>query len=101
MNIFQLLKHSKEIQQKIHQLKERLQSEEVEVIVGGGTLKIRANLTYEIKEVKIQPEFLKDKVVMENLIAAAYTQLTQKIQERIKELYKEILPIPMEWFTNL
>jgi len=99
VNIGNMMKQAQQLQKKMSEAQEKLNSIEVEGVAGGGMVKVIATAKGEIKRVMIDDSlFTKDeKEVTEDLIVAAINDAKQKgevvSQEEMKSLTGGI-PLP-------
>ena len=91
MNIQGLMKQAQMVQKRMRETQERLATEEREGTSGGGLVKVVLNGRSEMKSVKIDSSLLKDGdvEVLEDLIAVAYNEAHNKIEEMQEEGMKE------------
>lgn len=83
--IGQLMKQAQAMQENMQKLQDELAQEEVEGQAGGGMVRIVSTCKREIRRVEIEPELLSDdKDLLEDLIAAAFNDLNQKIDETVQ-----------------
>ena len=84
-----MMKQVQKMQEKMMQLQEELADRRVEGTAGGGMVKAVVTGKGDLKEIKIDPQVIKDGDIemLEDLIVAAITQA----QEKASELQKEIL----------
>ena len=91
MNIQGLMKQAQMVQKRMRETQERLATEEREGTSGGGLVKVVLNGRSEMKSVKIDSSLLKDGdvEVLEDLIAVAYNEAHNKMEEMQEEGMKE------------
>jgi len=82
-----IFKQAQQMQTKLAEVQESLALKRVEVSTGGGMVKMVANGANEILSVEIDEELInmKDKEVLEDLIAGA----ANEVQKKVKELAQE------------
>jgi DNA-binding YbaB/EbfC family protein len=86
MKLPQLMRQAQEMQQRVQKAQDELASLEVEGVAGGGMVKIVATCKYQVRRVTIEPALLSDdKEMLEDLIAAAFNDATQKIERTVQE----------------
>ena len=87
MNIGNMMKQAQQLQKKMAEVQEKLNSIEVEGTSGGGMVKIIMNCKNEVKKIDIDPSIIKndEKEVMEDLIVAALNDAKTKAEEKSKE----------------
>ena len=99
VNIGNMMKQAQELQKKIADVQEKLNSIEVEGVSGGGIVKVIATAKGEIKRLNIDVSLLKpeDKEITEDLIVAAINDAKQKGENATQEEMKSVtggLPLP-------
>tara|TARA_A100001011_G_C14100917_1_gene752743 strand:+ start:434 stop:757 length:324 start_codon:yes stop_codon:yes gene_type:complete len=84
-NISQIMKQAKAMQEKMNELQQKVEKEEVEGISGGGLVKVVLNGKYTATKVSIDPSLMKKEEVdiLEDLIVAAINDATKKISENM------------------
>ena len=77
-----LLKQAQKMQKQMEALQEDLAEREIEVVNGGGAVRIKINAQQEIQELVLDPEFLKeDKDFIEETLLAAFQEALAKSKE--------------------
>ena len=99
VNFGNMMKQAQQLQKKMAEAQEELNSIEVEGSAGGGLVKVIATAKGEIKRVKIDESILKpeEKEITEDLIIAAINDAKQKGETATQEEMKNItggLPLP-------
>ena len=99
VNIGNMMKQAQELQKKMADVQEKLNSIEVEGVSGGGVVKVVATAKGEIKRVDLDVSLLKpeDKEITEDLIVAAINDARQKGEIAAQEEMKSVtggLPLP-------
>ena len=99
VNIGNMMKQAQQLQKKMADAQEKLNSIEVEGIAGGGMVKILATAKGEVKRVMIDDSLLlkDEKEILEDLIVAAINDAKQKGEEVSQEEMKSItggMPLP-------
>lgn len=94
-----LMKQAQEMQAKMAEMQQRLETIEVEGAAGAGMVTATCTAKGAVRGVRIDPSLMKpdDKEVLEDLIVAAVNDAQDKARERAAEEMKEItagLPIP-------
>lgn len=80
-----LMKSAKKVQEMMEKAQEELAKVEVTGESGAGAVKVTVNARHFAKNVEIDPEILKEsKDILEELIAAAINDATQKVEEVTK-----------------
>jgi hypothetical protein len=99
VNIGNMMKQAQELQKKMAEAQEKLNSIEVEGVSGGGVVKVIATAKGEIKSIKIDESLFKpeEKEITEDLIVAAINDAKQKGEAAAQEEMKSVtggLPLP-------
>ena len=99
VNIGNMMKQAQELQKKMQDAQEKLNSIEVEGVSGGGVVKVTATAKGEIKRIYLDESLLKpeDKEITEDLIVAAINDAKQKGEAKAQEEMKSVtggLPLP-------
>lgn len=86
-NIAGLLKNAGKIQEMMKEAQEKLAKIEVIGEAGAGAIKIKMNAQNYAKEVFIDDDILKEeKIILQDLIASAINDATQKIEKEKEKL---------------
>ena len=99
VNIGNMMKQAQQLQKKMADVQEELNSLEVEGISGGGLVKVTATAKGEIKRITLDDSLMKpeEKEITEDLIVAAINDAKQKGETKAQEKMKDItggLPLP-------
>ena len=99
VNIGNMMKQAQQLQKKMAEVQEELNSIEVEGIAGGGLVKVTATAKGEIKRVNLDESIMKkeEKEITEDLIVAAINDAKQKGELKAQEKMKDLtggLPLP-------
>ena len=99
VNIGNMMKQAQQLQKKMADAQEKLNSIELEGVSGGGVVKVTATAKGDIKRVNIDESLLKpeDKEMTEDLIVAAINDAKQKGEIAAQEEMKSVtggLPLP-------
>ena len=99
VNIGNMMKQAQQLQKKMADAQEKLNSIEVEGISGGGLVKVVSTAKGEIKRIKIDESILKpeEKEIVEDLLVAAINDAKQKGETATQEEMKNVtggLPLP-------
>jgi len=78
-----MLKQAQQLQQKLLEEQQKLESESVIGTSGGGAIQITVNGKYQVTEVKIDPEAIdaENAEMLEDLITAGFNEAIEKIQQ--------------------
>ena len=99
VNLGNMMKQAQQLQKKMSEAQEKLNSIEVEGVSGGGMVKVVSTAKGEVKRITLDESLLKpeDKEITEDLIVAAVNDAKQKgeiaTQEEMKSLTGGI-PLP-------
>ena len=99
VNIGNMMKHAQQLQKKMAEVQEELNSLEVEGISGGGLVKVTATAKGDIKRITLDDSLMKteEKEITEDLIVAAINDAKQKGESATQEEMKNVtggLPLP-------
>ena len=99
VNIGNMMKQAQELQKKMSEAQEKLNSIEVEGVSGGGVVKVIATAKGEVKRIVIDESLLKpeDKEIAEDLIVAAVNDARQKGESAAQTEMKSVtggMPLP-------
>ncbi len=99
VNIGNMMKQAQQLQKKMSEAQEKLNSIEVEGTSGGGVVKVIATAKGDIKRINLDESLFKpeDKEITEDLIVAAINDAKQKAEVAAQEEMKSItggLPLP-------
>jgi nucleoid-associated protein EbfC len=81
-----LMKQAQQMQQRMTELQEKLQTETMEGTAGGGVVTATVNGKHELLALKIQPQVVDpdDLEMLEDLILSAVNEATRKMEERMQ-----------------
>jgi len=96
-NMNKLLKEAQkmqeEFQQKMGELEQKLENLEIEKSVGGGVVTVKINGHYKVKEIKIDPDLIKeDPEMLSDLLIAALNDAVDEAKRIYDEEMKKINP---------
>ena len=80
-----------QMREKMERLQQSLERREVEALVGGGLVKVKANARGRIVRIDIDPQALADKSMLEDLIVAATNQALTRAQELAQQEMQQLL----------
>ena len=91
-NISNMMKQARELQKKMNEAQEKLNSIEVEGESGGGLVKIISTAKGDIKKLFIDDSLIKkdEKEILEDLILAAINDVKKKAEETSAEEMKNL-----------
>lgn len=85
-NLMGLLKNAKKMQGMMEEAQEKLSHIFVEGEAGAGEIKVKMNAKYEVSQVSISDEILKeDKAILEELLQSAFNNAAEKAGAKAKE----------------
>tara|TARA_B100000989_G_C19485672_1_gene447326 strand:- start:670 stop:993 length:324 start_codon:yes stop_codon:yes gene_type:complete len=84
-DISQIMKQAKAMQEKMNELQEKVEKQEIEGSSGGGMVKVTLNGKHQAKKVEIDKSLLNENEldVLEDLIVAAINDASKKIAENM------------------
>ena len=99
VNIGNMMKQAQELQKKMSEAQEKLNSIEVEGVSGGGMVKIVATAKGDIKRIMIDDSLMskEEKEITEDLIVAAINDAKEKGEQASQEEMKSVtggIPLP-------
>jgi len=80
-----------QMRERMEGLQQALERREVEALVGGGMVKVKANGRGRILRVDIDPQAMGDKAMLEDLIVAATNQAIARAQEMAQQEMQQLL----------
>ena len=91
-NLAQVFKQAQEMSGKISGLNEQLKSKKVVGDAGGGMVRVQANGLTEVSKVEIDPVLFEsgEREMIEDLLVAAFNQVSQKAKELHMESMREM-----------
>ncbi len=92
LDMSQIMNMAGQIQEKVKQMEESMARIEVEAVVGGGMVTVKATAKGELNSVSIDPELLAmdDKKMLENLVTMGVNQALADARARREEEMKKI-----------
>ena len=99
VNIGNMMKQAQQLQKKMSEAQEKLNSIEVEGISGGGLVKVIATAKGDVKKIILDDSVMKieEKDITEDLLVAAFNDAKQKGEVAAQEEMKNItggIPLP-------
>jgi len=87
MNPFDMLKNLKNVQAKMAEMQAKMETIFVTGTAGGGMASVTLNGKMEMISVEVSPEVFKedDRVMLQDLVRAAYNDAAVKLKERLRE----------------
>ncbi|KAF1689270.1 YbaB/EbfC family nucleoid-associated protein [Pseudoxanthomonas taiwanensis] len=83
-NIAQLMQQAQKMQENLQRAQEELARLEVTGSAGGGMVSVTLTGTKECRKVRIDPSILSDQEMVEDLIAAAFNDASNKVDAESK-----------------
>ena len=81
-----LMKQTQKMQEEMQKAQQRLSTLEVEGQAGGGLVKITMTGKHEVRKVSVEDGLLRDdKDMLEDLIAAAFNDASNKVEQIMKD----------------
>ncbi|MFU8877797.1 MAG: YbaB/EbfC family nucleoid-associated protein [Wenzhouxiangellaceae bacterium] len=96
-NIAQLMQQAQKMQENLQKAQRELAEIEIPGEAGGGMVRVLLNGRHEVRKIEIEPEALEDREVLEDLIAAAFNDAVNRLQEVSREKMSEMtggMPLP-------
>ena len=81
INPFDILKNAQKIQEQMGSFQEKLGTIQVTGSAGGGMAEVDMNGRMEVLAVRIAPEAMEDRDMLQDLTAAAFTNAMEKVRE--------------------
>lgn len=86
MNLNNLMKQAQEMQKKMQDAQSEIARMEVTGESGGGVVKITMNGQHKVKKVELNPSYTnEEREVLEDLIAAAFNDASQRVEGASKD----------------
>jgi DNA-binding YbaB/EbfC family protein len=92
INPFDLLKNAQKIQEQMSSFQEKLGNVSTTGTAGGGMTEIVMNGRMEVLAVRIAPEAMEDRDMLQDLIAAALNNALEKVREAISREMGAMIP---------
>lgn len=96
-SIAQLMQQAQKLQEGFKQAQQELARLEVIGRAGGGMVEVRMSGRHEVRSVRIDPEAMHDRELLEDLVTAACNDAVNRIQQASEEKLSGLaggLPIP-------
>ena len=91
MNINELMKQAKQMQEKMSSLQQEASSQQVTGESGAGLIKVTMTGRYDVRKVDIDPSVLsEDKEFLEDLLAAAVNDAVRKVEQKSKDVLSSL-----------
>lgn len=82
-----MMREMQNLKARFENIQGELAAMEVTGEAGGGMVRVTLNGQFEIRGVQIDPEALKDREMLEDLVAAATNSALQRVREAMQERY--------------
>src|SRR5690606_20862329 len=99
-NIAQLMQQAQKMQENLQRAQEELAKLEVTGSAGGGMVSVTLTGTKECRKVRIDPSLLSDQEMVEDLVAAAFNDASNKVDAESKAKMaadSACMPLPAGW----
>lgn len=96
-NIAQLMQQAQKMQENLKKAQAEMADLEVHGQAGGGMVKVTMNGRHEVRSVVIEPSVRDDLEMLEDLVAAAFNDAVNRVQEASKEKMSGLaggMPLP-------
>ena len=92
MNLNQLMKEAKKMQQDLTKTQEELALKEFDASAGGGAIEVKVSGAKVVKEIKIKPDVVdpEDVEMLEDLIMAATNEAIRQVEDYSQESMSKI-----------
>ena len=100
INPFDILKNANKIQEQMGTFQKKLAEIRVTGAAGGGMAEIEINGKMEILAVRIAPDAMEDRELLQDVIAAAFNSAMEKIREEINREMGNIIPGGIPGMSN-
>ena len=100
INPFDILKNAQKIQEQMGEFQEKLRCISITGSAGGGMAEIDINGKMEILAVRITPDSMEDREMLQDLIAAALNNAMEKIRVEINREMGSMLPGGIQGFPG-
>ena len=90
MNIQQMMKQAQKMQDQMKDIQEEMERSEFTGTAGGGAVTVTCNGKYEFTSVKISPEVMGDKDMLEDLMLAALKDVSNKVTDTMEQKMSKI-----------
>jgi DNA-binding YbaB/EbfC family protein len=94
INPFDILKNAQKIQEQMGSFQEKLGGIRVSGSSGGGMVEIEMNGRMEMQAVRISPEAMEDREMLQDLIAAAHSNCMEKVREAVNREMGALTGLP-------
>ena len=92
INPFDILKNAQKIQEQMGAFQEKLGAIKVTGSAGGKMAEVDLNGRMEVLAVRIEPEIMDDREMLQDLITAAFNNAMEKVREEINKEMGSMIP---------
>jgi len=92
LNPFDILKNAQKIQEQMGAFQEKLGDIRITGSAGGGMTEVDMNGRMELLAVRIAPDAMEDREMLQDLVAAAFNNAMEKVREEVNRQMGSILP---------
>jgi len=92
LNPFDILKNAQKIQEQMGAFQEKLGDIAITGSAGGGMAEIDMNGKMDVLAVRIAPDAMEDRDMLQDLIVAAFNNAMEKVREEVNREMGSILP---------
>jgi DNA-binding YbaB/EbfC family protein len=92
INPFEILKNAQKIQEQMGSFEEKLRAIRITGSSGGGMAEIDMNGRMEVFAVRLAPELMGDREMLQDLIIAAFNNAMEKVREALNREMGGIVP---------
>ena len=92
INPFDILKNAQKIQEQMGVFQEKLGAMKITGSAGGGMTSIDMNGRMDVLAVRIADEAMEDREMLQDLVAAAFTDAMEKIREAVNREAGSMIP---------
>jgi DNA-binding YbaB/EbfC family protein len=90
MDFMSLLGQLKEVQKKMEEARNSLDSITVEVEVGAGLVKVKATASQRIIDITLDEKALQEKEMLEDLICSGVNKALQEARKKAEETFRQV-----------
>jgi hypothetical protein len=92
INPFEILKNAQKLQEQMGIFQEKIGEIEITGSAGGGMTEIDMNGKMEVLAIRIAPEAMEDREMLQDLVAAALNNAIEKIREAVNKELGNMIP---------
>ena len=83
-NLQNILKQAQKIQSQVSKMQAELGERRIEASAGGGMVTVKMNGQKQVLEVRIEPEVLADRDMLQDMVAAAVNEAGRKVDAEMQ-----------------